>query len=134
MGLMCLLIAHLVQCWSSLCLHPESRLLLSCFYIASLWLQQFLWEGHRQEVICSIFPLCMESNAWEKLTNNIVATRFLACTPKIWWIVKICDVVDQFHQKLFWFLQNIFTIFCSMQLHCRALEILAAMDVRVIPW
>ena len=35
MGLMCLLAAHLLQYWSSLCLHLERRLLLSCFYIAS---------------------------------------------------------------------------------------------------
>ena len=36
MRLMCLLAAHLLQCWSSQCLHPVGDLLVSCFYIASL--------------------------------------------------------------------------------------------------
>ena len=31
--------------------------------------------------ICSIFPLCMESKAFVKSTNNIVACRFFSCTP-----------------------------------------------------
>ena len=29
----------------------------------------------------SIFPLCMESKALDKSTNNIVASRFFAHTP-----------------------------------------------------
>ncbi len=33
--------------------------------------------------ICSIFPLCIESNALEKSTNNIVASSFFALTPSI---------------------------------------------------
>ena len=50
--------------------------------------------------ICSIFPLCMESNTVEKLTNNIVASKFFACTcSRIRRIVKICYVVDLFLQK-----------------------------------
>ena len=35
-GLMYLFAPHVLQCSSSLCLHPVSILLLSCFYIASL--------------------------------------------------------------------------------------------------
>ena len=80
MGLMCLLVEHQLQCWSSLCLHPESGLLLSCFYIAPLWLQRFLWGGRWREVFTP-FSLCMESKALEKSTNNIVASRFFARTP-----------------------------------------------------
>ena len=46
---------------------------------------------------CSIFLLCMESKALEKTTNNIVATRFFACTSsKFQRAVKISDVVDWF--------------------------------------
>ena len=33
--------------------------------------------------ICSIFPLCIESKALEKLTKNIVAFKFFARTPTI---------------------------------------------------
>ena len=40
--------------------------------------------------ICSIIPLCMESKALEKSTNNIVASRFFTHTPsRIRRLVKI---------------------------------------------
>ena len=39
--------------------------------------------------ICSIFPLCMESDTLQKSTNNIVASRFFARTSRIGLIVKI---------------------------------------------
>ena len=72
--------------------------------------------------ICSIFPLCMESKALEKSTNNIVASSFFACIPsRIQRIVKICDVVDRFLRKPFWFFLSIFSILGSMWLHSRAL-------------
>ena len=74
----------------------------------------------------------MESNALEKLMNN-VASRHFARSPSIRRIIKICDVVDRFLRKLFWFFLSIFSILGSMRLHRRALHILAAMDVRVIP-
>ena len=45
----------------------------------------------------------MESNALEKSTNRRVASRFLAWTPKIWRIGRICDVVNRFLRKPFWF-------------------------------
>ena len=59
----------------------------------------------------------MESNALEKLTNNIVASRFFARTSRIQRIVKICDVVDLFFQKPFWFFLSIFSTLGSMCLH-----------------
>ena len=84
--------------------------------------------------ICFIFPLCMESNALEKSTNNIVAsTFFFSRTPKIRRIVKICDVEHRFSRKPFWFFLSIFSILGSMRFSSRALEILAAMEVRIIP-
>ena len=47
----------------------------------------------------------MKSKAFAKSTNNIVASRFFARTPsRIQQIVKICDVVDLFLRKPFWFL------------------------------
>ena len=59
----------------------------------------------------------MESNALEKLTNNIVPSWFFARTLfRIRRIVKISDVVDRFLRKLFWFFQNIFSILGSTQL------------------
>ena len=85
--------------------------------------------------ICSIFPLCMESKAFVKSTNNIVACRFFARTPsRILRIVNICEVVDLFLRKPFWFFLRMLSILGSMRLRRRALYILAAMDVSVIPW
>ena len=65
-----------------------------------------------------------------KSTKPIVARRFFKCTPsRILRIVKISDVVDLFLRQPFCML----SILGSMQLHFRALYILAAMDVSVIP-
>ena len=52
-------------------------------------------------------------------------------------IVKTSGVVDLFLRKPFWFFLRILasiSILGSMQLRSRALYILAAMDVTVIPW
>ena len=52
--------------------------------------------------ICSIFPLCMESKAFVKSTNNIVACGFFARTPsRILRMVNICEFIDLFFRKLF---------------------------------
>ena len=76
----------------------------------------------------------MESKALVKSTNNIVACRFFACTPsRLRQIVKICEVVDLFLRKPFWFFLSMLSILGSMLFHSRALYILAAMDVSVIP-
>ena len=69
-----------------------------------------------------------------KSTNSIVASRFFAHTPlRIVRIVNICEVVNLFLWKPFWFLQRMLLILCSMRFRSRALYILAAMDVSVIP-
>ena len=76
----------------------------------------------------------MESKALVKSTNNMVACRFFVRTPsKILRIVKICDVVDLFLRKPFWFFLSMLSILGSMRLRSRGLYILAAMDVSVIP-
>ena len=76
----------------------------------------------------------MESKVLEKSINNIVTARFFARTlSRIQRIVKICDVVDLFLWKPFWFFLSMFSILGCMRLRSRALYILAAMDVRVIP-
>ena len=63
----------------------------------------------------------------------MVASRFFACTPsRIMRIDKICDVVDLFRRKPFWFFLSMLSILGSMELRSRALYILAAMDVSVI--
>ena len=83
---------------------------------------------------CSIFPLFMESKVLEKYTTNIVASRFFARTPsRISRIVKICDLVDRFLRKPFWFFRSIFLILGSMRLRSSALYILASIYIRVIP-
>ena len=101
-----------------------SRELLSCFYIESLWLRQFLWG----DVFAPSFLCVWSQMPWISL-QIIVSLRFFAWIPShIWRIVKICDVVEPF-----WFFLRIFSLSGSMQLSGRALYILAAMDVRVIP-
>ena len=47
MRLMCLLAAHLLQCRSSLCLHPGSGLLLSCFSV--YWRAQFIRRAFERD-------------------------------------------------------------------------------------
>ena len=128
MGLMCLLAVHLLQWQSSLCLHPESRLLLSCFYIASLWLRRFLWVGRRRVVFVLSF-LC----SWRSWQMILLPLGFCTYTFKNSTDCQNLSVVDLFLQKSFWFFPSMFSILGSMQLSCRALHILAAMDVRVIP-
>ena len=64
----------------SLCLHPMSELLLSCFwehhyYCDSIFRRLNGWS------ICSIFPLYMESNALEKFTNKNVILTYFAWIP-----------------------------------------------------
>ena len=47
--------------------------------------------------ICSIFPICIESNGLKKSTIYSVAPIFFAGTPLMTRrIVKICEVVDRF--------------------------------------
>ena len=76
----------------------------------------------------------MESKASVKSTNNIVASRFFARIPsRIRRIVNICHFRDLFLWKPFWFFLRIFSILGSMQLRSRALYILTAINVRVIP-
>ena len=43
----------------------------------------------------------------------------------------MCDIMDLFLRKPFWFFLSMFSILGSMRLGSRALYILAAMDVRV---
>ena len=58
---------------------------------------------------------------------------FFARIPKIRRIVGICDIVNRFLRKLFWFFLRSFSISDSMWLSSRGLEILVAMKVKVIP-
>ena len=55
---------------------------------------------------------------------------FARTLSRIRWIVKIYDVKDRFLRKPFWFFLSIFSILGSVRLRCRALYILAAMDVK----
>ena len=72
----------------------------------------------------------MESKALIKSTNSIVACRLFARTPSsILRMVNICEVVDQFLRKPFWF----FLRMSILRFRSRVLYILAAMDVSVIP-
>ena len=65
---------------------------------------------------------------------HIVAFRFFSCTPsRILQIVNICEVMDLFLQEPFWFFLRMLSILGSMQFCSRAWNILAAIDVGVIP-
>ena len=62
--------------------------------------------------ICSIFPLWMESKALVKTTNSIVTNKFFARMPsRILRMVNICEVVDLFPRKPFWFSLRMLSIF-----------------------
>ena len=64
----------------------------------------------------------MESKALVKSTNSNVTCRFFARTPsRILWIVNICEVVDLFLRKPFWFFLSMLLILGSMQFRSRAL-------------
>ena len=66
--------------------------------------------------ICSIFPLWMESKALVKSTNINVACRFFARTPsRILRMVNICEVVDLFLLKPFWFFLSMLSILGSIR-------------------
>ena len=76
----------------------------------------------------------MELKALVTSTNSIVACRFFTRTPsRILRIVNICEVVDLFLLKPFWFFLRMLSILCSMRFRSWTLYILAAMDVSVIP-
>ena len=132
MWLMCLLAAHQLQCQSSSVSIWEADL-LSCIYIASLWLQRFLWVGRTQIVFAPSFFCVWSQRPWQSQQIILLPVDFFPCTPRIQRIVKICDAVDLFLRKPFWFFLSIFSILGSMQFHSRALYILATLDVRVIP-
>ena len=116
---MCLLEARLLQCQSSLCHYPGSGLLLLCFYIASLWLRRSLWVGHGREVFPPSFLCVWSQKPWRSRQIILLPLGvFFAHTPsRIRRLVKICDVVDLFLRKPFWFFLNMWSILGSMQLH-----------------
>ena len=134
MGLVCPLAVLLLQCRSNLCLHLVNVLSLWCFYRESLLLPRSLLVCPYASRICFIFPLWMESKALVKSTNSNVACRFFACTPsRILPIVNICEVVNLFLRKPFWFFLRMLSILGSKRFRSRALHISAAKDVSVIP-
>ena len=78
--LICLLSAHLLQCLSSLSLHPGSGLWLSCFYITSLWLQRFLWVGRRWVVFAPYSPCVWNQRPWRSRRIILLSLGFFFCT------------------------------------------------------
>ena len=75
---MCLLAAHPWQCRSSL--YPGSGHLLLCFYIASLWLWQFLWVGRWPVEFAPSFLCVWGQRPWRSRQNNLISL-FLLTTP-----------------------------------------------------
>ena len=73
---MCLFAAHLLQCQSSLS-PSEERSFTFVFLYSIIMAVNVSLDRPQASCICSIFPLCMESKALEKSTNNIVASRIL---------------------------------------------------------
>ena len=131
---MCLGALLLLQCRSSLCLHPENVHSLWGFYRESQLLRRSLLVCRMQvEYVPS--SLC----EWNQMslvnsTNSIVACRFFTSKPsRILRRVDICEVVDLFLGKTVWVFLRMLSILGSMLFCNRALYILAAMDVSVIP-
>ena len=84
--------------------------------------------------IYSIFRLCMDLNVLDNSTYNSVASRFFVQTPSmIVRIVRICNVLDRFLRKTFWFFQRIFSISRSIRLRSKVPKTLADIEIRVIP-
>ncbi len=76
----------------------------------------------------------MESKALVGSRNINVTCRFFALAPSsILRMVNICEVVDLFLLKPFCFFLRFLSIWGTMWFRSRALKIMAAMDVRVIP-
>ena len=72
----------------------------------------------------------MESQAFVTTTNSNVACKFFARTPsRILRMVNICEVVDLFLRKPFWFFLRMSSILCSMRFRSFAVQILAAIDL-----
>ena len=64
----------------------------------------------------------MESKALVKSTNINVACRFFARTPsRILRMVSICEVVDLFLRKPFWFFLSMLSILGSMRFRSRGI-------------
>ena len=60
----------------------------------------------------------MESKALVKSTNSNVACKFFARTPsRILWMVSICEVVDLFLRKPFWFFLRMLSILGSIYIY-----------------
>ena len=74
------------------------------------WVKKYFGVAY-VDSIYSIDALFMESNAFEKSTNNDFASRFFVHTPSIIrQIVRIHNVLNQFLWKPFWFLKIIFQL------------------------
>ena len=67
---LCVLSVRLLQCQSSLCLHPENGLLPWCFYRESLWLRRFLLVG-RKRVEFPLSFLCEWSQSALPSAHNV---------------------------------------------------------------
>ena len=85
------------------CLYLVIRLLISCFYRASLWLRQFLWGDHRLESFAQA-SLCVYSK--KPFRNQGFLHELLKFD-----VLSGFDV-ERFLRKLFWFFRNIFPNFC----------------------
>ena len=59
------------------CLHPVSGLLLSCFYIASLWLLRFLLGGRRREVFAPSSIYIWGQRPWQSRQIILLRQGFL---------------------------------------------------------
>ena len=72
------------------------------FMLTSLWPWHFLWGDHTPEVFGEIYEQECHLDVFARAPSMIQQ------------IVRICDVVNQFLQKPFWFFQRIYSISGSM--------------------
>ena len=101
--------------WSVL---PSGERTFTLVFLQSIIMAATVSSGRpHAKGICSIFPLWMESKALVNSTNIIVHCKLFARTPsRIQQIDKICEVVDIFFRKPFWFFLRMLSILGYMRL------------------
>ena len=100
-----------------------------CFYVLVKhhYHRNNFWGENHMLVVFAPFSQCIDSNIMEISTCSSFTWRFFVHTPSmIQRIVRICEFVDRFLRKPFWFFRSVFSISCWIRLKSRTLTTLAA--------
>ena len=98
---------------------------IACKQNEDIWVQHWCHVSRRNKTKISVsFCLCLLlllCHLLILLNHRYRCWLAHSSTPKIRWIVRICDVEDRFLQKPFWIFLRIFSISGSIQLSSRVL-------------